>query len=343
MKALVKVTKGDGNVEFRDVEPPKIQSDEVLVEVKAAGICGTDLHILHDKSHYVPPVTLGHEYAGVVIETGKDVKDFDIGDKVTSPATINCGTCHFCRIGATNRCIDPNKRILGVARANGAFARYMAVPAKIVHKLPKNIPFEEAALAEPAACAVHATEMIHINMGNTVVILGPGPMGLLILQLAKLAGATQTIVTGVTVDQDRMKIAKDLGADLTINVEENDLIAIMKKLTSDLGADVVFECSGAPVAQRQAFDIVRRRGKIGLVGLTGREINISLDKIVEGELEVKGSWGTLWTSWKLAIKLISLRKLQVRPLISATLPLERWEKGFQLMESKEAIKVLLSP
>jgi L-iditol 2-dehydrogenase len=343
MKVLMKTAKGEGNVEFKDVESPEINSDEILVEIKAAGICGTDLHILHDKSHYIPPVTLGHEYSGVVIEIGDEVKDFEIGDKVTSPATINCGICHFCRIGATNRCIDPNKRILGVARANGAFARYMAVPAKIVHKLPEDIPFEEAALAEPAACAVHATEMISVNMGDSVVILGPGPMGLLILQLAKLAGATQTIVTGITADLDRMKIAKNLGADQTINVEEENPVTTIKKLTDGLGADIVFECSGAPPAQKQAFDIVRRRGKIGLVGLTGREINISLDKIVEGELEVKGSWGTLWTSWKLAIKLISLKKLQVRPLISATLPLEQWEKGFQLMESKEAIKVLLIP
>jgi len=343
MKVLRKTAKGEGNVEFKDLEPPKIKSDELLVEVKAAGICGTDLHILHDKSHYVPPVTLGHEYSGVVVEAGSDVKDFEVGDTVTSPATINCGICHFCRIGFTNRCIDPNKRILGVARANGAFARYMAVPAKIAHKLPKDIPFEEAALAEPVACAVHATEMVKVNMGDTVVILGPGPMGLLILQLARLAGATQTIVTGIAADHDRLKIAKELGADHIINVEQENPIPIIKEITNDLGADVVFECSGAPAAQKQAFDIVRRRGKIGLVGLTGREINISLDKIVEGELEVSGSWGTLWTSWKLAIKLISLKKLQVKPLISATLSLEQWEKGFQLMESKEAIKVLLIP
>ncbi len=343
MKALVKTVKEEGNVELKDVEYPKIKSDELLVEVKAAGICGTDLHIFHNKSHYVPPVTLGHEYSGIVIEIGDAVRDFEIGDIVTSPATINCGICHFCRIGATNRCIDPNKRILGVARANGAFAKYMAVPAKIAHKLPKEIPFEEAALAEPAACAVHATEIIPVNMGDSVVILGPGPMGLLILQLAELAGASQTIVTGITADQDRLKIAKTLGADVTINVEEENPVGMIKRLTDGLGADIIFECSGAPAAQKQAFDIVRRRGKIGLVGLTGREINVSLDKIVEGEIEVKGSWGTLWTSWKLAIKLISLKRLQVRPLISATLPLDQWEKGFQLMENKEVIKVLLIP
>ena len=221
---------------------------------------------------------------------------------------------------------------------DGAFAKYIKVPESNLHKI-FDIPFEDATFIEPLAAALQTFEMAPLqSRDETVVIIGAGKLGLLLLQVVKNKGRKAIIV-----GKSHLSLAKELGADHTINVEQEDPVSIIKEITNELGADVVFECSGAPQAQKQAFDIVRRRGKIGLVGLTGREINISLDKIVEGELEVKGSWGTLRTSWQLAIKLISLNKLQVKPLISATLPLEQWEKGFQMMESKDAIKVLLIP
>jgi len=343
MKAVVKTKRGLGNVELKDVEVPEIAPDEVLIEVKSTGICGTDVHIYDDAAFYEPPVILGHEYSGVITKVGGEVSNFNVGDRVTSPATIPCGTCFLCKINRVNRCVG-KKRILGAYKANGTFTKYVAVPSKILHKIPDNLSFDEAAVAEPVACAIHnVSERVGINLGDIVVVLGPGPMGLLSLQVAKISGAKQVIVTGVRADKDRLKLAEKLGADLTINVEEEDPVKIVKSLTGGLGADVVLEASGASAARKQAFEIVRRCGKIGLIGLSGKTADINLDKIVEGELDVIGSWGTVWTSWRRALSLISLGKIKVAPLITNKLPLEKWQEGFMMMKERKALKVLLVP
>ena len=344
MQAVVKTKRGPGNVELREVDVPKIAADEVLVEVRNAGICGTDVHIYHDSAFYTPPVILGHEYSGVITKVGNEVPSFNLEDRVTSPATIPCGTCIMCRINRANRCVGDQKRILGAHRADGTFTRYVAVPSRILHRIPDELSFEEAAVAEPAACAVHnVSETVGIDTGDFVVVLGPGPMGLLSLQIAKLSGAEQVVVTGLDADRDRLELAKRLGADITINVQEEDPVDAVKNMTAGLGADVVLEASGASVARRQAFELVRRCGKVGLIGLTGKPTEINLDSVVEGELDLRGSWGTVWTSWRRALALISSGGIQVAPLITARLPLEKWREGFEMMEEKKALKVLLSP
>jgi len=344
MKAVVKTRRGPGNVELREVDTPKIKPDEVLVEVKFTGICGTDVHIYHDLAFYTPPVILGHEYSGVIVQKGSEVAGFDVGDRVTSPATIPCGSCFMCRTNHANRCVGEQKRILGTHKADGTFTKYVAVPSWILHKIPEALSLEEAAVAELVACAVHAIfERVKIEPGDVVAVLGPGPMGLLALQAAKVAGASHIIVTGTNADIDRLEVAKKLGADLMINVEEEDPVKAVKKLTDGWGADVVLEASGASAARRQAFSMVRRCGKVGLIGLTGKSTDINLDKIVEGELDVKGSWGTVWTSWKKALNLLSSGIIKVAPLITAKLPLEKWREGFKMMEERKALKVLLIP
>ncbi len=344
MKAVVKTKRGPGNVILKDIKIPNVKPDEVLVEVKFTGICGTDIHINHDSTFYTPPVVLGHEYSGIVVKKGIHVKDFEIGDRVTSPATIPCGVCIMCRTNRANRCIGKQKRILGVHKADGTFAKYVAVPAVILHKIPENLSLEEAAVAEPVACVIHAVfERVNVQPGDIVVVLGPGPIGLVTLQAAKIAGATQVILTGVSADKERFRIARNLGAELIINVETEDVVEIVKSLTDGLGADVVFEASGSSAARKQALNLVRRCGKIGLVGLTGRPVEINLDSIVEGELDVKGSWGTVWTSWRRALSLLSSGKIKILPLITSKLPLERWQDGFNLIEERKALKVLLTP
>jgi len=184
---------------------------------------------------------------------------------------------------------------------------------------------------------------VGIEPGDVVAVLGPGPTGLLALQAAKVAGAANVVVTGVSADEERLAVARKLGADAVINVEKEDSVEAIKSLTDGWGADVVFEASGASSARRQAFDIVRRCGKVGLIGLTGKPTDINLDRIVEGELDVKGSWGTVWTSWRRTLDLLSSGAIKVSPLITAKLPLEDWRKGFEMMEERKALKVLLVP
>jgi L-iditol 2-dehydrogenase len=341
----MKYARGEGNLELRDISEPRCGAGEVLVEVEAAGICGTDIHILHDQSFYTPPVVIGHEYCGRVVNVGEDVRGLQVGDRVTSPATVPCGECYLCRTNHQNRCAGSNKKILGVSGANGAFAKQMVVPAKIIHKVPGSVTSESAALAEPIACVVHAAiERVDIKPGESVVIQGPGAMGLIATEIAAIQGAGTIIVTGTSVDKERLDIAKNLGADITINVEMENPVTVVNEITSGLGADVVLEASGSPAARRQAFDLVRRCGKIGYIGLTGRtKEEANLDNIVEKELNIIGSWGTVWTSWRTTLALMASGKIKAEPLISHRLALEEWRKGFSLMESKVGLKILLKP
>lgn len=344
MRGLMKTARGVGNLEIREIDNPKPGKDEVLIEVSAAGICGTDIHIKHDQSFYTPPVILGHEYSGTVVETGSDVVDVNVGDKVVSPATAYCGRCYQCKTGHMNRCTAEGKRILGVSLANGAFAKYLTVPEYIVHQVPAGVSMEEAALAEPTACVVHAVaESTNICPGDSVVIQGPGTMGLLAVQVAKAMGAGRVIVTGVSADKWRLDIAKKTGADLTIDVQsEKDPVSVVRDYTDSLGADVVIEASGACVACAQSLDFVKVAGHVALVGVRGQSMEIDLDPMIEKELTMTGTWGTLPSSWVTTLRLMGSRKIDVSPLITHRISLDEWQKGFELMETQQAIKVLFT-
>jgi len=340
----MKTARGVGNLELRELDNPAPKRDEVLIEVTAAGLCGTDIHIKHDQTFYTPPVVLGHEYSGTVVETGSEVTSVKIGDPVVSPATAYCGKCYQCKTGHMNRCTAEDKRILGTSRANGAFAKYIVVPDYIVHKVPKGVPMEEAALAEPLACVVHSViDTTPICPGDVVVIQGPGTMGLMATQVAKAMGAGKVIVTGVTSDQWRFDIAKKIGADMTIDVLGDEKpIDIVKAETDGRGADAVIEASGACVACTQAFDFVKVAGHVTLLSIRGRPADIDLDPIVIKELTMSGTWGTLPSTWVTTLRLMSSRKVDVSPLITHRISLPEWEKGFELMESQKAIKVLFN-
>ena len=344
MRGLMKTARGVGNIELRELDDPKPSRDEVLIEVAAAGICGTDIHIKHDQAFYTPPVILGHEYSGRVIEVGSDVSSVNVEDPVVSPATAYCGRCHQCKTGHMNRCTAENKRILGTSRANGAFAKYLVVPDYIVHKVPKGVTLEEAALAEPMACVVHSViDKTPICPGDVVIVQGPGTMGLMATQVAKSMGAGKVIVTGVSSDQWRFDIAKKIGADMTIDVQaEESPIDIINAETDGRGADAVIEASGACVACTQALDFVKVAGHVTLLGVRGRPADIDLDPIIVKELTMSGTWGTLPSSWVTTLRLMSSHKVSVFPLITHRLSLSEWEKGFNLMESQKAIKVLFT-
>jgi L-iditol 2-dehydrogenase len=340
----MKTAKGPGNIELRTLDDPRPKRDEVLVEVAAAGICGTDVHIKHDQTFYTPPVVLGHEYSGRVVETGKDVTETDVGNLVVSPATAYCGKCFQCKTGHMNRCTSTKKRILGTSLANGAFARYLTVPEYIIHKIPPGVEIEHAALAEPTACVVHSViDKSPILPGDVVVVQGPGTMGLLAAQVAKAMGAGKVIVTGVSADQWRFDIAKQLGIDSTLNVQTDpDPVKTIKQETDGRGADVVIEASGACIACNQALDFVKVAGHVTLLGIRGRPLDIDLDAIAIKELTMSGTWGTLPSSWVTTLRLMASKQVDVAPLITHRIPLDKWEEGFELMENQKAIKVLFT-
>jgi len=343
MKAVVKYAPGKGNVELRDVQEPSPGPDEVMIEVKAAGICGSDLHI-YDWDIRLPirtPVIIGHEFSGVIAEVGSSVTKWKPGDRVTSETSAYvCGECISCRTGNYNVCAE--KRLIGYW-FNGAFTKYCVVPSRLVHRLPDNVNFLSGALSEPLACCVNGVvEKTRIKPGDTVVIAGPGPIGLLSLQIAKSQGAS-VVVCGLSQDRKRLELAEKLGADLTINVEEEDPLKTVLKITDGAGSDVFIDCSGSPNAIRMGLQIVRRGGQYTQIGLTGREFNLDFDLIAYKEITVRGSLGQRWTSWRIGLKMLSKGLVKTEPLISDVLPLSRWERGFQKVRSKEGIKVILKP
>ena len=217
MKAVMKVSRGFGNVELCDIAEPEAGPDQALIEVRAAGICGTDIHIYRDEYASNPPVVLGHEVAGEVVAVGQRVDPLLVGAWVTSETFFHtCGVCRYCRGGYENLC--PDRQSIGT-HVNGGFTRYVAVPARRLHRLPANVDCEAGALTEPLACVVHAVQLNRtINAGDVAVVAGPGAIGLLAVQVVKAAGAT-VVVLGTARDARRLELAKELGADYTLNVE----------------------------------------------------------------------------------------------------------------------------
>ena len=343
MKAVVKYAHGRGNVELRDMPEPSPGPGEVMIEVKAAGICGSDLHIFDEdiKLPIRPPVIMGHEFSGVIAEVGSSVKKWKPGDRITSETSAYvCGECLPCRTGNYNVCAE--KRLIGYW-FNGAFAKYCAVPSRLVHRLPENVTFLSGALCEPLACCVNGViEKTRIRSGDLVVITGPGPIGLISLQLAKSQGAS-VVLCGLSRDERRLELGEELGADYIINVEEEDPWRRVSEMTNGAGADIFIECSGSPGAVRMGLQLVRRGGQYTQIGLTGRPFDLDFDLVAYKEITVRGSLGQRWTSWNIGLKILSKGLIKTEPLISDVLPLSRWETGFRKVRNKEGVKVILKP
>jgi L-iditol 2-dehydrogenase len=343
MKALVKYEKGPGNMEIRDIPEPRPEKGQIKIEVKATGICGSDLHIYHDDIVIAvnPPVVVGHEFSGLVAELGDGTVGWNIGDRVVSELGFEvCGRCYNCLQGFPNLC--DRRKSIGYWY-NGAFARYVIVPAEGVHPLPDNIGFEEGALTEPLACVVHGVlELTPFAAGDTVLISGPGPIGLMTLQVARAQGAI-TIVSGVSADKNRSTVARELGADHLVDVDREDVVERVKELTGGCGADVVFECSGNERAVDSGFSAIRKRGRYTQLGLFGRPISIDFEKVLSKELEVTGSFGQRRSAWQRALALTAQRKVSLGPLVSDVLPLSEWKRAFELFEKKQGLKVVLTP
>lgn len=340
MKGVAKLVRGNGNVGLIDVPEPESIPGHVVLEVKAAGVCGTDLHIYHDEYPSDPPVILGHEVAGIVAEVGEGVSTCQPGDRVTSETYFYiCGQCRFCRDGAPNMC--PHRKSIG-SGVHGAFARYVLVPQQNIHHLPPNIGVQAGALTEPLACCVHALERTRIEPGEVVVVSGPGAIGLLMAQVAKAAGG-QVIVLGTSADEARLETALTLGADMALNIQATNAAKTIAELTSDLGADVVFECSGVGASAQNCLDLVRRHGRYVQVGLFGKPVQWDLERVCFKEIQVSGSFATVPSAWRKALNLLALGLVQTQPLISGTMPITEWQHAFDAFERREGLKIVLTP
>lgn len=343
MKALVKYAPGEGNVEVRDMPEPTPGPHQVKIAVRAGGICGSDLHIYHNdiKLALEPPVIMGHEFAGVIAEVGEAVTGWQVGDRVTSEtAAWVCGECISCRAGNYNTCAQ--KKLIGYVY-NGCFANYVVVDAKRLHRLPENVDFVAGALTEPLACCVHAVlELTRVAAGDIVAISGPGPIGLLCLQLVKASGA-YAVVCGTSQDAARFEVARRLGADQTLNVQEVDAVQALRDMTRGEGSDVFFECSGAPAAARMGLEMVRRLGQYTQVGLFGRPFELDFELIAYKELKVTGSLGQKYPVWQRALVLMARGQVDTGVLVSHTFPITAWREAFRVFEAKEGLKIVLTP
>jgi len=345
MRALQKYDRGKGFVEVRDVQKPVIKRDEdVLIKVKAAGICGTDLHIIDDEFTYWPPVTLGHEFAGVVVETGKNVKNVKTGDRVVAePHAEACMVCELCRRGYWQIC--PEKRSPGWGQ-NGAFTDYLTMPAKLLHKIPDNLSFEVGALIEPLAVAVnYVCERVKVMAQETVIVVGAGPIGILCAFAARENGAGRIITLGVDADEAlRFPVALELGADRVINVLKEDALAIIADLTDTKMADLVIEASGNEKGIQMAINAVRKLGRLCVVGLTGKpDVRVNWDTAQKKILDVYFNMSTSYTSWDRAIAIAANTKRDLTRLITRKESIENWEKVFEDLRKGNELKVLFIP
>ncbi len=343
MRALVKAAPGVGHVELRDVPVRQPEPDELLVRVKYCGLCGTDLHIEADEFPNDPPVIMGHEYCGTVAAAGAAAQAaWPLGTRVVGELhTGACGVCALCRAGHPHIC--PHKRALG-SRYDGAFAEYVTVPAWLAHRIPADVPWEVAGITEPFAIAGHClAERGRLRSPGVVWISGAATMGLLATLWARRLGAEEIIVSGTGIDEaQRFALARAMGAARTVNVQREDLGAILAERTGGEGVDAWIECSGAAAAIADGFAWVRRTGLVVQIGLAGAErIPVPWNTLSYHELNLVGCFSSPPSSWELALAAEPEEAPRLRRLVTAVLPLEAWAEGMAMMRRGEGVKILL--
>ena len=342
MEALVKFGRQDGDVELRDIPQPEIGPEQVLLEVKAVGVCGSDLHMWRNTHSWEIklPLVLGHEFSGVVVGVGRRVSGFQPGDRVTcETAAAVCGQCVYCLSGNYNLC--PHRLGYG-ALADGAFTRYIAARPQILHRVPGNVPFEHAALTEPVCVAYNAlVEKTSIKPGDTVVIQGPGPIGIMALQVARLRGAGTLIVLGTDADSHRLAVASELGAHHTLNIQQDDPVALVRSLGDGFGAGLVVDCTGVSQALRQSLQLVRPNGRITKIGWGPQPLDFNLDPLVGKAVTLQGSFSHTYATWERVLGLLATGQINLGPVIGGVYPLSRWQEGFLAMEAGQNVKSVL--
>jgi L-iditol 2-dehydrogenase len=330
---------------IEDVPIPTCGPNDVLVQVAACGICGSDVHGYDGSSgRRIPPIVMGHEAAGVVAAVGAEVTSVALGDRVTFDSTVYCAKCEFCLRGEVNLCED--RQVVGVScgefRRAGAFAEYIAVPEYIVYKLPPSLVFADAAMLEAVSVALHAVKLSQIEGGETALVIGAGMIGLLVLQAALEAGCSRVFVADV--DATRLKMAAALGATETLHASEADLIRDVLRLTNGRGVDIALEAVGRNETVVTAIDCVRKGGTVTLVGNIAAQVTVPLQRIVTRQIRLQGSCASAG-EYPEAIELVASGKIKVAPMISAVAPLRDGPQWFERLYAREPnlMKVILDP
>jgi L-iditol 2-dehydrogenase len=344
MKALL--LSAPAKLEIVDFPAPQPAPDEVVVRVRACGICGSDIHGWDGSTgRRRPPLIMGHEAAGEIAALGAGVSGWTVGDRVTFDSTISCGQCASCRAGQINLC--ENRRVLGVApaeyRQHGAFAEYVALPTRILYRLPVGLSFEQAAMVEPVSIAVHAVQHVTLAPTDTAVVVGSGMIGLFVVQVLRWKGVQRIIA--VDLDASRLARAQELGATDTIQSDRGDVALEVSRLTSGRGADVAFEVVGFSPTLQLALGCLRRGGAAVLVGNLAPKADLPLQAVVTRELTLHGSCASAG-EYPLCLDLIARGLIRVDPMISAVAPLAEGIAWFQRLSAKEGsqyMKVILQP
>lgn len=307
MKSIIYT--GPQSLEYIDIPKPKIKTDEVLLKIKSVGICGTDLHIYNGGMDLPTPLTMGHEFSGVIAEVGREVKNFKVGDHVIAEHIVSCGKCYECLSGKSNLCASA--KVIGL-HLPGALSEYLAVPASLVYRIPKNMSFEEAAIIEPLSIAYYAVKKAGSVLGKKVAVIGQGPIGLLVDQILKQSGAE---VIGIDIVDKRLKFAQNKKwIDHAINSKNQSVVKVLNEIVPS-GVDIVFEVVGQEATVEMSLEIARRNGDVFILGVFETPSKINLMHLVKKELNVYGSW-TCALSFLPSIELVANNKIDLKSLIT---------------------------
>lgn len=343
MQALVKTARGAGHLRVKTVSVPRPRLGEVLVRVRAVGICGTDLHIMRNEYDHAVPLILGHEWSGEIVRLGPGVRGWKIGDRVVGELhTKACGVCRLCRSG--NEQICRFKRPYGTYEP-GALATYFRIPARLLHRMPQGLSYAEATLIEPTACVIQAYQRIGgVKKTDVVAILGQGPIGLILgSYLARGQKAERVYLIGrSSKSAKRLALARRLGIDRVIDGAQEDPVAVVTKETKGEGADVVFEAAGTESAVRQGIAMLRKDGVMGILGLSKDDIALPWNEAVKKDLDLIFSFSSGRKAWTEAIQAVRRGWIKPKQLITAVQPLSKWRQAFRLLEQGEAIKIVLT-
>lgn len=341
MYGVCKKEPGYDQMDLISLDIPVASDDKVLIQVAYTGVCGSDIHTFKGEyNNPTTPVILGHEFSGKVVGVGGNVKDIRIGDRVTSETTFSiCGECEYCQTKNYNLC--SNRKGLGTQQ-NGSFANFVLAKESSVHIIPDSLSYQAAAMSEPLACCVHAMyQKSQLKLHDTILIIGPGPIGLYLLQIAKEIGA-KVIVSGITQDSHRLELAKLMGADYTIDTQKEDLANMILSVTEGYGVDKVYDASGSIRAVNDALPVIKKKGELIQVGLFKDKYNsLDLESVIQREIKYIGSRSQNPFDWPIAIHLLAKGAIDVNNMITKVYDLEHWREGFNDVMSGTEIKVMI--